>query len=777
MRNGNYLTVRKSASAVAGLLACALALEAWLVPVGIMPELPARAQTASAYSLDYSTFLGGSLFDRTAGDQVTDAQGNLYVAGNTLSPNFPATPGAFDTTFNDTSGASDAFVAKFSPSGQLLWSTYLGGPNRDELYGIEVDPLGYVYVAGAFGPNAPTTPGVIQPGFAGGSGIYPWDGYLAKIKPDGSGLVWASYLGAAGTANDALRTMAIDASGHVIVGTGYQGSPWPGAWFANGYQSVPQGGIDTVVIKVRSDGAQVLWASYIGGSRDDSAQPGLAVDAQGNVHVLLTTNSLNMPATAGAYDATQNGMDDAYIAKLSADGRTLLYGTYLGSPDNDGTGGKSPITVDRQGNALVSIWTRSSNFPTTAGAAHAAPVEFTSWGTTSIVAKLSSTGALSASSYMGYNGGAEDVDFDAEGNVYTVGETMRTNLPVTPDAYQRTLAGGTDAYAEVLSSDLSRVVYATYLGGRGLDHARMTWVDRIHGAFYVFGGTNSADFPVKNAWQSTNRGGEDIFVTKFMIGTGPTTQAPSVSENGVLNAASFAAAGQPGHAVAPGSLVSIFGSQLASGQVVAGTAPLSPSLSGVTVTIGSMQAPIQFVSPGQINAQLPWNLLAPNAETGGAALVVNRQGALSAPRNVQLARVSPGIYTLPGTGIGPAVVVNSSDGSVAQPPGSVPGAVSRPARPGEAIIIYANGLGPVDRPIADGAASLDALRRTLVVPIVLIGNREAEVLFSGLAPQFPGVNQVNVVVPQGVQAGGSVPLQLRVAGITTSDQVTIAVGN
>jgi uncharacterized protein (TIGR03437 family) len=141
-----------------------------------------------------------------------------------------------------------------------------------------------------------------------------------------------------------------------------------------------------------------------------------------------------------------------------------------------------------------------------------------------------------------------------------------------------------------------------------------------------------------------------------------------------------------------------------------------------------------------------------------------------------MVRVSPGIFTLTNSGVRPAVAVNV-DGSVTQQPGLIPGLNSRPGRAGEVIVIYANGLGPVDPPVADGAASLDALRRTVLTPTVLIGGVEAQVLFSGLAPQFPGVNQLNVVIPAGVQPGNAVPLQIRVAGITTSDQVTIAIGN
>lgn len=251
-------------------------------------------------------------------------------------------------------------------------------------------------------------------------------------------------------------------------------------------------------------------------------------------------------------------------------------------------------------------------------------------------------------------------------------------------------------------------------------------------------------------------------------------QTPSVAENGVLNAASYATAGQPGNASAPGSLVAIFGTELASGLSVADSVPLSTSLSGVTVSFNNTAAPIQFVSPTQVNAQIPWNL--PGAQTGSASVVVTRDGRASSPRNFPVAQFSPGIFTFSGNGIGLAVAVNSDDGSVSQAAGSVPGVAARPARSGSAIIVYATGMGPVDPPVANGAASLDTLRRNTTIPTVLIGGRQAQVLFSGLSPQFPGVNQLNVVVPEGLPPG-QVALQLQVGGVTTSDRVTIAVGN
>lgn len=254
-------------------------------------------------------------------------------------------------------------------------------------------------------------------------------------------------------------------------------------------------------------------------------------------------------------------------------------------------------------------------------------------------------------------------------------------------------------------------------------------------------------------------------------------QTPSVAENGVLNSASYVTVGQAGFAVSPGSLVAIFGQDLAAQLTVASSVPLSTSLADVSVRFNDVPAPLLFVSPGQINAQLPWDLLGPEQETGTATVVVSRGTNRSVSRQIQLARFSPGIYTLSGNGIGGAVSVNASDGSVSQPAGSVPGITTRPVKAKEAIIVYASGLGPVDKPLPNGADSLDQLRRTLTTPTVLIDGREAEVLFSGLSPQFPAVNQLNLVVPDGVRAGNEIPIQIRIGGITTSNRITIATQN
>ncbi len=238
---------------------------------------------------------------------------------------------------------------------------------------------------------------------------------------------------------------------------------------------------------------------------------------------------------------------------------------------------------------------------------------------------------------------------------------------------------------------------------------------------------------------------------------------PVIATGGVLNGASFA----KGQAVTPGSLVAIFGTGLASGLISGSSVPLSTQLGGTSVAFNDIPAPLYFVSDGQVNATLPWGL-----PTGGTiAAVVTRDGVPSAPVSVSLAPFSPGLFSIP-PGAGWAVAINNADGSLAAPAGAIPGVQTHPAKAGDALILYANGLGAVDSTPADGAASLDQIRNTLTAPVVLIGSKPAQVVFSGLTPQFPGVNQVNVVVPSGVT--GTVPIQLQVGGITSTDQVTVA---
>jgi uncharacterized protein (TIGR03437 family) len=244
---------------------------------------------------------------------------------------------------------------------------------------------------------------------------------------------------------------------------------------------------------------------------------------------------------------------------------------------------------------------------------------------------------------------------------------------------------------------------------------------------------------------------------------------PAVNQGGTVNAASFVS-GQP---VAPGSIVAIFGSQLASGLALADTVPLATTLAGVTVTFNGIAAPLQFVSASQINAQVPFEV----NPAGSASLVVSLNSAQSAPSLVPVAQLAPGIFQFNNN----AIAVNVTDpnsqryATISAPSGSISGLTTFPAQVGDILFLYATGLGPVNPPVTTGAgAGTSAIHSTTNTPTVLVGGVPAQVTFSGLTPQFPGIYQVNFVIPQ-VSSGNAVPLQIQMGGITSPNTTTIAI--
>jgi len=250
----------------------------------------------------------------------------------------------------------------------------------------------------------------------------------------------------------------------------------------------------------------------------------------------------------------------------------------------------------------------------------------------------------------------------------------------------------------------------------------------------------------------------------LLLGSVAFAQMSIIEQGGVVNAAGL------GHSttIAPGSLISIFGTGLASALAIASSVPLSTALADVdSVTIGGTPARLLFVSDRQINAQAPWGL-----GMGPANVVVTRGGVSSQPVTAQVNMFSPALYGF-NLGTAQAIAVNL-DGSIAAPAGAIQGVTSHPAAAGDTLVFYASGLGAVDQPPADGAASLDALRSTTTMPTVLLGNVPSQVAFSGLSPQFVGVYQLNVVVPTGPSPGDAVPAQIQIGGVNSADSLTIA---
>ncbi|MCC6952968.1 MAG: SBBP repeat-containing protein, partial [Deltaproteobacteria bacterium] len=500
----------------------------------------------SAYAvppeIEFSTFLGGTVYDSIR-DMAVDTQGNIYVTGGTSSPNFPVTAGSYQTVLGQgqlpddpsTTSPIDVFVVKFSPTGSLLWATFVGGPNNDRAYAIEVDNAGYIYLGGRAGRGFPVTAGAFLPTFQSSPNTAPYgpqDGFVAKLSPDGRQLIWSSFFGS----SDELIVRDIDVdrvTGEVYLASATSGAAFPSA-ISSRFNNSPKGGNDAVFAKIRADGAQVLWATYVGGTGFEDHQNSIRVDSNGNLYGLTTTQSSNI-ATSGAFDTTYGGGGDEFVVKLSPSNGALIWGAYIGGSLNESTETHELAGTDANGNVYVTGPTRSTDFPTTTGAFQRT---FGGGVNDAFVMKISSNGStLLASTYLGgsVNDRPEGTYVAPNGMVFFSGVTGSPNFPVTPNAFRTTLGGGVDAFAAVLSADLSSVVYATYLGGTLTEGGRGAVGDG-RGNFYFGGDSLSLDFPTKNAFQSVYGGGSggDGFFARLTL-TGPGTSPCDVNSDGSVN--------------------------------------------------------------------------------------------------------------------------------------------------------------------------------------------------------------------------------------------------
>ena len=474
--------------------------------------------------LEYSTYLGGSREDFPNAGIAIDKRGNAYVAGRTVSPDFPTTAGAFAPTDPDPAN-QDGFVTKLNRDGSaLIYSTYLGGTGSDILGHIDVDRWGYAYVVGQIlSPNFPTTPDAFDPTYNGAQ-----DGSVTKLSRDGSSLVYSTYVG--GTNADTALGIDVDKRGYAYM-TGATMSPdhptTPGA-----YDRTHNGDRDATVVKLTPDGSALIYSTFIGGSDDDFDQHGIAVDKKGNAFIGGQTKSSNFPTTPGGFQDADPDLpgDDAFVLKLDSRGSRLLYSTYLGGPSS-----RQPdpsiqanervfaLEIDRQGHAYVTGQTDSPAFPTTPGAFD--PTYNGAFDT--FVTKLNRSGSgLVYSTYLGgdLNETAFDIDVWRE-RAYVSGRTTSVGFPTTPNAFQPADsdgAGVSDGILSVLNESGTDLVYSTYLGGTGFDQG---FGVAVRGRdVFTTGTTEAANFPTTpGSFQAVDLNpapgleGREVYVMKLRI--------------------------------------------------------------------------------------------------------------------------------------------------------------------------------------------------------------------------------------------------------------------
>ena len=423
-------------------------------------------------------------------NEIIDVQSNFRIINNQI--------GFSIGSFNQSA------VLVIDP---MIFSTFFGGSDGDEGSGTILDNNNNIYVVGdteSF--DFPTTSGSYDNSSNG-----EWDIFVSKFSPDGSDLLFSTFIGGSGDESVALD-ITIDGENNIYI-TGWTDSidyPTTSNAYDRSFNGWFNGWSDALISKLSSDGSELIYSTYIGGLESDWGAA-ITIDLENNAYVVGQTFSLNFPTTLGCYDIFFNGFSDVFVLKLNQDGSELVYSTYIGGIfEEQGDG----IEIDDDENVIITGYTGSSNFPTTSGA-----YDRTLNGYSDVfLLKLNNMGSdLIYSTYFGgtwYEGGSDLVS-DNLGNVYITGSTGSDDFPTTQDCYDPTHNGGRDLFITKFNSDASDIHYSTYVGGSDGDHGIKIAIDE-DGSSYVVGDTSSIDFPTTDiAYDSTFDGETDAIVIKL----------------------------------------------------------------------------------------------------------------------------------------------------------------------------------------------------------------------------------------------------------------------
>jgi uncharacterized protein (TIGR03437 family) len=649
----------------------------------------ASGTNISVTRLDAAHHVAGSFtFGGGGADQpkaaALDPQGNLVIAGQTNSSDFPLVNALISQT---EPRVPAGFITKVNPSsGQILFSTRIGGLAAESFVRIgsavnalAVDPGGNIYAAGwTNATDFPVSADAFQKSGAGGSsfGTRPF-GFVLKLSPAGDRLLYSTLLGGA-TAN-------------------------------------------------------CFGGSHCVGKFGSNTVNAIAVDRNGIATVGGTTNSPDFPVTTGVVQTVcrcQEYANNGFVAQLNADGSGLRWSTFLGgswygySQVPAGINTIDAVGQDAAGNVVVAGRTDADDFPTTPGVLQAklagtvAPYQRSTDG---FVSKLNPTGtALLFSTYLGgsLEDRVNDLQMDAQGNIWVTGATASTDLPGTPASF-------TGSFFALVSADGARLLASqrTPTGAAGQ-------AIRASGAVTVLGASGSV------------------------------LQVPGGQVQGVAVFGVASAAGNGVKAyVAPGEFVSLYGSLLGPSPGVSAILDsqgrIANQLAGVQVLFNGIPSPLLYASQNQVNALVPYGI------TGGATATVQvtTAGGYSPAVSLNLRPAQPEVFSSGG-----AALALNQDNSVNSP--------QNPAAPGSIVTIFASGAGGLRSSPPDGSIPSEAGGGPVLPVAVLLNNRSLEVLYAGNAPGLViNLLQINLRLPQ-QGAGGE--FQLIIGGFF-SDPFSLAV--
>lgn len=745
----------------------------------------------------YSTYIGGSAYDDALGVAV-DAQGNAYVAGQTLSPDLP-----FRSEFQraPSGGGQDTFVAKIATTrNNVFYLTYVGGNGVDLATGIAIDAQGNAYVCGGTTSTVFPTQSALQPAFRGAQ-----DAFLYKLNPSGNSLVYSTFLG--GTLEDLAFRVAVDAQGAAYLLGHTKSSDFP---IRSAYQSSLAGGYDAFVTKLSPAGDAIVYSTFLGGSLDDFGFGNIAVDGAGTAYVGGFTTSTNFPTQAPIQANFRGGRNDGFVARLGPQGNTLVYSTYLGGDNQDEV---LALAVDRSGQVVLAGRTSSPNFPQ-------ATNQFVGDGLGQFDIFLARLSADTSVNFISAN--PQSVTFAIrEGETpspltialasagtpvtFTVGSNQPW-LKVTPES-------GTTPATLSLSVDLAAVPPGTTtanvtvnapaalnspttipvtlnfsaspvitsvtpnplprgtqdtpitLSGRNLQNGLSV---RINGATvtsqFVNATTVSATVPT-----SLMASAQPLQIVIFNPDGAQTpafslpfaAPGPAISATGIVNAASGLAG-----PVTPGEIVTIYGQGIGPATPVLGTfvnGLLESTVSETRVLVEGVAAPILSSGANQVSAVVPYSVLGRES----VVFEVEYRGQRSAAARVNVGAAAPGLFTQNSTGTGQAAAVNQ-DGTA--------NSASNGAAVGSVITLFGTGEGLAVPAGPDGRQVTGEPSRPVAAVSVSIGGVNAPVEYAGGSPgSVAGLLQLNIRIPDGIPAGAEVPVILNIGGVSSRSGVTIAI--
>jgi hypothetical protein len=451
-----------------------------------------------------SSFIGGSGED--FGNKVIfDSEGNIIMVGYTQSDDLAVINAHQDTH----GGGRDAFILKLDSTFNVVFLTYYGGNGHDYGQDVGLDSSNNIILAGHTRSDNLVVPNALQSSMRGDG-----DAYVAKFSPEGT-LLYGSYIG--GSSDDEWITgIELDEDDNIIIGGSTDSDDMNIT--AGAYQETYGGGDrDILLLSLAADGQSYNFMTYFGlDSHENCAD--VTLDAQNNIVFTGYTVDVGI-TTPGAYQETYGGGDgDAIIGKLNATGKTLIWSTMLGGNGWDFGG---DVSVNSDGDIIASGYSWSDDFPLQDEIYGNAPER------DDYLAKLSGDGStLLFSTLLGGDGEDRCYGMTLLNNetVATCTLTGSSDMP-TVNAWQENNSGSYDAYFALYSSDLSSLLFASYIGGQYTDHGYSVaaYNDEV---FALTGYSSSNDFPTHNPVQAERGGGQDAFIVVIGIAEDVTTTPP-----------------------------------------------------------------------------------------------------------------------------------------------------------------------------------------------------------------------------------------------------------